>query len=78
MRTTTLEDTLYGQALELAEPGMGKAELISEALKAFIRVQAAKRLAALGDTVPDILSLTRRPKLPKIFSNQLTFWWLPK
>ena len=38
------------QALELADPLMDKADLFREAIKVFVRVQAAKRLAALGGT----------------------------
>lgn len=49
MRTTvTLDDALYEQALEMADPGMDKADLFREAVKTFVRVQAAKRLAALA------------------------------
>lgn len=58
MRTTvTIEDTLYQQALEMADPGMDKADLFREAIQTFVRVQAAKRLTALGGkarTMPDI------------------------
>jgi L-threonate 2-dehydrogenase len=49
LRTTvTLDDTLYEKALELAEPGMDMSDIFREAIKTFIRVQAGKRLAALG------------------------------
>lgn len=41
-------------ALDLADPGMGKADLFREAIQTFVRVQAAKRLAALGGTQPDL------------------------
>ena len=48
MRTTvTLDDTLYEQALQLSDPRMDKADLFREAIKVFVRVQAAKRLAEL-------------------------------
>jgi Arc/MetJ family transcription regulator len=61
MRTTvTIDDTLYAQALEFAEPGMDKAELIREAIQTFVRVQAAKRLAALGGTAPEMADIDRR------------------
>jgi metal-responsive CopG/Arc/MetJ family transcriptional regulator len=61
MRTTvTLEDALYEKALELADPNMDKSDLFREAIKTFVRVQAAKRLAALGGTVPDIADIERR------------------
>jgi Arc/MetJ family transcription regulator len=49
MRTTvTLDDDLYERALELADPEMDKSELFCEAVKTFVRVRTAKRLAALG------------------------------
>lgn len=61
MRTTvTIEDVLYQQALELADPGMDKAELFREALRTFIRVQAGKRLAALGGRAPHMPDVPRR------------------
>ncbi|MFN7695478.1 MAG: type II toxin-antitoxin system VapB family antitoxin [Burkholderiales bacterium] len=61
MRTTvTLEDALYEQALALADPEMDKADLFREAVKAFVRVQAAKRLAALGAASPDMAPVQRR------------------
>jgi len=61
MRTTvTIEDALYGKALELADPGMDKADLFREAVKTFVRVQAAKRLAALGGVSPEMPDIPRR------------------
>ena len=61
MRTTvTIEDSLYQQALELVDSSMDKSDLFREAIKTFIRVQSAKRLAALGGTVPDMQDIPRR------------------
>lgn len=61
MRTTvTLDDELYQQALEVADADMDKADLFREAVKTFVRVQAAKRLAALGGTLPKIKAVSRR------------------
>lgn len=61
MRTTvTIDDALYQQALELADPEMDKADLFREAVKTFVRVQAAKRLAALGGQAPDMADVPRR------------------
>lgn len=61
MRTTvTIEDTLYQQAIELADQSMDKSDLFREAIKTFIRVQSAKRLAALGGTVPEMQDIPRR------------------
>lgn len=61
MRTTvTIEDALYERALEVADPAMDKADLFREAVKTFVRVQAAKRLAALGSAAPDMAEIPRR------------------
>ncbi len=61
MRTTvTIEDSLYEKALEMADPSMDKADLFREAIKTFVRVQAAKRLAALGGKAPDVQNIPRR------------------
>lgn len=61
MRTTvTIDDALYERALEVADPTMDKNDLFREAMKTFVRVQAAKRLAVLGGTVPDIPEVPRR------------------
>ena len=65
MRTTvTIDDALYQEALEVAEPGMDKADLIREAIKTFVRVQAGKRLAALGGKAPDMAKIPRRREEP--------------
>lgn len=61
MRTTvTIDDDLYKKALEMADPGMDKADIFRESIKTFVRVQAAKRLAALGGTMPEIQDVPRR------------------
>ena len=61
MRTTaTIEDALYEKALEMADPSMDKSDLFREAVKTFVRVQAAKRLAALGGTAPEMQEIPRR------------------
>ncbi|WP_199104156.1 type II toxin-antitoxin system VapB family antitoxin [Aquitalea sp. ASV11] len=61
MRTTvTIDDDLYQQALEVADPAMDKADLFREAMKTFVRVQAAKRLAALGGSLPDMADIPRQ------------------
>ena len=67
MRTTvTIDDELYNKALEVADPSMDKADLFREAIKTFVRVRAAKRLAALGGTVPEISEVPRRRSEPVI------------
>jgi len=61
MRTTvTIDDELFEKALELADPNMDKSDLFREAIKTFIRIQAGRRLAALGGTAPDIEDVPRR------------------
>lgn len=61
MRTTvTIDDALYKQALEVADPTMDKSDLFREAIKTFVRIQAAKRLSALGAAMPEILDIPRR------------------
>ena len=66
MRTTiTIDDTLYQQALEMADPGIAKTEIFREAMKTYVRVQAAKRLAALGAAAPAMKAVPRRrPEAP--------------
>lgn len=66
MRTmVTIDDELYEQALEMAEPGMDKSELFRVAIETFVRVQAAKRLAALGTAQPDMQEVPRRRSRPQ-------------
>ena len=61
MRTAvTIDDALYEWALGVAEPTMDKADLFREAIKTFVRVQAAKRLAALGAAAPKMKDIPRR------------------
>lgn len=61
MRTTvTIDDALYERALEVADPEMDRADLFREAVKTFVRVQSARRLARLGGQQPDIEDIPRR------------------
>lgn len=61
MRTTlTIEDHLFAKAVALAEPGIEKSALLRECVKAFIQMQTARRLAALGGQAPDIELVPRR------------------
>lgn len=57
--TVTIDDALYQKALEMADTGMDKADIFREAMKTFVRVQAAKRLTALGGKTPAIQDITR-------------------
>jgi len=61
MRTTvSIDDELYQRALDVADPGMDKSDLFREAMKVFVRVQAGKRLAALGGKAPEMKDIPRR------------------
>ncbi|MFN7427308.1 MAG: type II toxin-antitoxin system VapB family antitoxin [bacterium] len=61
MRTTvTMDDALYRQALDVADRGIEKGDLFREAVKVFVRVQAAKRLAALGKKATGMRDIPRR------------------
>ena len=66
MRTTlTIDDQLFARALALADPGVEKSELTRECVKAFIHLQTARRLAALGGQAPDVeLAPRRREEVP--------------
>jgi Arc/MetJ family transcription regulator len=61
--TVTIDDDLFQRALEVADPGTDKADLFREAMKVFVRVQAGKRLAALGGKAPHMKSVPRRRPL---------------
>ena len=66
MRTTiSIDDALYQKAIELADPGMDKAELFREAVKTFVRIQAGKRLIALGGAAPEMPDIARRRTDPQ-------------
>lgn len=62
--TVTIDDELYEQALEMAEPGMNKSELSRIAVETFVRVQAAKRLAASGTAQPHMQEVPRQRSRP--------------
>ena len=65
MRTTvTIDDELYERALEVADPAMDKGDLFREAVKIFVQVRAARRLAALGGAAPGMADVPRRQPLP--------------
>jgi Arc/MetJ family transcription regulator len=58
--TVIIDDELYAKALELAGPAIDSTKLIQEALKAFVRVEMGKRLAALGGTNPHMPDIPRQ------------------
>lgn len=65
MRTTvSIDDELYRKSLEVADPGMNNVDLFHEAISTFVRVQAAKRLAVLGGSAPQMQQVLRRCEEP--------------
>jgi Arc/MetJ family transcription regulator len=58
--TVTIDDELYEKALELAGPSIGRANLVQEALKTFVRVEMGKRLAELGGSNPHMQDIPRQ------------------
>ncbi|RTZ43398.1 type II toxin-antitoxin system VapB family antitoxin [Candidimonas sp. SYP-B2681] len=65
MRTTvTIDDALFERAMQVADPGIEKADLIRVAVKTYVRVQSAKRLAALGGAAPQMPDIPRRREEP--------------
>lgn len=61
MRTTiTIDDALYQKAIEMLDPELDKADVFREAMRTYVRVQAGKRLAALGGRAPGMADVPRR------------------
>lgn len=61
MRTTaTIDDDLFNQALELTGPNTKTNDLIRKAFETYVRVEAAKRLSALGGAAPKMKDIPRR------------------
>lgn len=60
----TIDDALYNKALELTDPSMDNAALFREAIKTFVRVRAAKRLASLGGAAPEMAEIARHKPEP--------------
>ena len=60
MRTTiNIDDDLLARAAKLAGP-LDRTTMVSEALKAFIERESARRLARLGGSEPALKSVPRR------------------
>lgn len=64
--SVTIDDNLYAKALELADPNMGKSDLFREAVKTYVRVQAAKRLEALGGCESGVRNVPRRRQTRRV------------
>lgn len=61
MRTTiTIDDDLFASAAELLPKPTKPSEVVAQALKAMLRMEAFKRLAAAGGTAPDMADIPRR------------------
>lgn len=61
MRTTvTIDDSLFERAVAMLDPGVDRSEVFREAMATYVRVQAARRLAALGGSMPDMPEPVRR------------------
>ncbi|MGO1602825.1 MULTISPECIES: type II toxin-antitoxin system VapB family antitoxin [unclassified Halomonas] len=62
MRTTiSVDDKLYEEALAYAGDDVSSpADLVREAIKTYVQVQAGKRLAALGGSAPQMPDIPRR------------------
>jgi hypothetical protein len=58
--TVSIDDAIDKAALEMADPGMQEEDILHEALKVFIRVQAGKRLADVGGKTPLSENVCRR------------------
>ena len=61
MRTTvSIDDELYEKAFDLSGQTLKGNKLFEEAVKTYVRVESAKRLAALGGTAPNMKNVPRR------------------
>ncbi|MDN3559474.1 type II toxin-antitoxin system VapB family antitoxin [Vreelandella neptunia] len=59
--TFEVDDDLYAQALEFAEPGLDKpSDIVQAALQTYVRVKAARRLAELGGNAPSMSDIPQR------------------
>ena len=58
--TVTIDDDVVSRARAVAEPGIAVPELVRLALETFTRVEAGKRLAALGGMAPNMSDMERR------------------
>jgi hypothetical protein len=59
----TLDEKLLNDALALAGP-IGRNELVNAALRAFIQREAARQLAQMGGTEPQLKAIPRRRLKP--------------
>lgn len=60
MKTTvTIDEELFNNAMQLCEPSIEKSEIFREAMRTFVRIQSAKRLASLGSKAPEMTAILR-------------------
>lgn len=62
--TVTIDGDLFAKAVQTAGPGVNEAELLREVINTLVRVQAARRLAALGGTRSGMADIRRRRPEP--------------
>lgn len=55
-----LDQALYHRALQLSDAPLSPEEMVTLALKTYIAIQSAHRLADLGGSLPDIEDVPRR------------------
>ncbi|WP_081629977.1 DUF2191 domain-containing protein [Thiomonas sp. FB-6] len=53
------------RAPEVADPSMKPADLFRQAVRTFVRVRTARRLAALGGAQPGMRDIPRRREMPE-------------
>ncbi|WP_367846722.1 type II toxin-antitoxin system VapB family antitoxin [Rhodoferax sp. WC2427] len=58
--TITIDDQLYAQAMALLPSPIQPSELVSQALRAWIRTENTKHLVAMGGQVPNMSDIPRR------------------
>lgn len=59
-RMLMIDEALYRRALELSDAPLSPDELVQVAMKTYIAIQAAHRLADLGGSAPDMPDIPRR------------------
>ncbi|OXJ13240.1 hypothetical protein [Burkholderia sp. AU6039] len=63
--TVTIDGNLFAKAVQTAGPGMNEADLLREVINTLVRVEAARRLAALGGTRSGMADIPRRRPEPE-------------
>ena len=73
LTTVTIGDALHEKTLENASTNMYKSDIFREAIKTFVRVQAANRLAVLGCTMTMIQGVIQPTMQEMIMTSQDMF-----